>query len=64
MKHEMSISYTTQKYQVLYGEGMEGKRESDLCHAVETLTNIQIKRINFMGRDSKQNVEASVQQIV
>lgn len=30
----------------------------------KTLTNIQIKRINFMGGDSKQNVEASVRQIV
>lgn len=64
MKHEMSISHTTLTYQVLYGEGMEGKRESNLCRAVETLTNIQIKRINFMGRDSKQNLEASVQEIV
>lgn len=58
MKHEMSMSCTTQTYQILYGEGMEGKRGSNLCHAVKTLTNIQIKRINFMGHDSKQNVEA------
>lgn len=64
MKHEMSIWNATQTYQVLYGEGMEGKRESNLCHAVKTLTNIQIKRINFMGRDSKQNMEASAQHIV
>ena len=62
MKHEMSISHTTQTYQVLYGESTQEKRGSDLCHAVKMLTNIQIKRINFMGRDSKQNVEASVQQ--
>lgn len=56
MKHEMSISHATQTYQVLYGEGMERKRESNLCHTVKTLTNIQIKRINFMGRDGKQSV--------
>lgn len=43
MKHEMSVSYTTQTYQVLYVEGMVGKRKSNLCHAVKTLTNIQIK---------------------
>lgn len=64
MKHEMSISHATQTYQVLYGEGMERKRETNLCYVKKTLTNIQIKRINFMGRDGKQCVEASVQQIV
>ena len=43
MKHEMSILHATQTYQVLYGEGTGGGRESDLCRAVQTLTNIQIK---------------------
>lgn len=60
----MSKSHTTQTYQVLYGGGMEGKRESNLFHTMKTLTNTQIKRINFMARDGKQNVGASAQQIV
>ena len=41
MKHEMSISHATQTYQVLYGEGMERKRETNLCYVKKTLTNIQ-----------------------
>lgn len=36
MKHEMSILHTTQTYQILYGEGMAGKRDSNLCQRSQT----------------------------
>lgn len=61
MKREMSISHTTQTYQVTAWRGNEVKEGE---RPVSCSENVQIKRINFMGRDSKQNVEASVQKTV
>lgn len=64
MKHEMSTLHATQTYKVLYGEGTEGKEgERPVSRRANTRKHTD-KGINFMGRDGKQNVEASIQQIV
>lgn len=53
-----------QTYQELYSTRSEEKRGRAPCFAVKMLTNIKVKRINFMAADIKQNVEEFVQQSV